>query len=273
MEYKSGDFFEYIWNYEEKGKNMKRITLLLICLVLFVFTVSCSEAGSAAKFLSVDGNIKALIIDVASGKVNVYYHNKPTAEIFASEEFDFSNIGGTLKIKFPKKKLCIFDFGKKEISVYLPQDILLEYVDIEVASATVNVDNLKAGKIEIESASGTVHANNIEADSVSFDTASGSVHVGGNIKAELEIETASGSIHVNAAKLPRETEIDSSSGSVNLKVPENSGITLRLNTSSGKFKTNLPFVQSVHSKQYVLGDGSSSVVIETSSGSINIEKI
>lgn len=253
---------------------MKKVLSVVMFLCLAISIASCAAAEEKACNTVIDGNIKSLSIDAASGKVNVYSHNKPSVEIYATEEFKLTNMNGRVEIKFPKMNK-IFSFSNKEISVYLPSNLSLDSLEIDVASATVTIDRLSAREIEIESASGSINVlNTLIAKEVSIHSSSGALKINDINAEEVSFDTSSGSIHASFTKLPRDLEIDSSSGSVELKVPKDAGISLKLKQASGSFNTNLPFMQPVNAKNsYILGNGSSNVSIETSSGSVKIESL
>ena len=291
------------------------------------YTIGDTEITSA---------VENLDIDWTSGKVNIEYHagsgvsvseiaNRATSE---DEKLRWWLDGTTLRIKYSKPQLTIFNNLKKTLTVSLPEGIILKNVDIDTTSADVSVPSMTADKIKFDTTSGDVNAVvttkklsasstsgdlNIRQDSeintASFSTTSGtavftvpsaekismestsgdlSVSVSGTV-ADLHLDSTSGAIRpdigtADKAKFSstsgditatlvsfKDLNVDATSGDVTLKLPEISGFTLDLDARPSKLNSSLAMTKK-GDDQYVFGDGSARLRIDTTSGDIHIDK-
>ena len=142
-----------------------------------------------------------------------------------------------------------------------------EEVKLGSTSGSLSLEAESIGKAELGSTSGSISAFLASADSFKAGSTSGSVQaVLGQVK-RAEIGSTSGRISVEAGKLETLT-VDSTSGNVTAALPAEPGFTARLSTTSGRIEHGLPMTQ--QGNAYVCGDGSASVKIGTTSGSITV---
>jgi len=108
----------------------------------------------------------------------------------------------------------------------------------------------------------------IAATSVDIATSSGDITLRCSIP-KMKIGTTSGRVKLDCSVCPESLDIYTSSGDVALVLPQNSGFTLRYNTSSGELRCDFSVVMS--GEQYISGDGAASFGVSTSSGSMVID--
>ena len=149
------------------------------------YTIGDTEITSA---------VENLDIDWTSGKVNIEYHagsgvsvseiaNRATSE---DEKLRWWLDGTTLRIKYSKPQLTIFNNLKKTLTVSLPEGITLKNVDIDTTSADVSVPSMTADEIKFDTTSGDVNAV-VTTKKLSASSTSGDL----NIRQDSEINTAS----------------------------------------------------------------------------------
>ena len=146
-----------------------------------------------------------------------------------------------------------------------------EVISLKTASGKITLEApLGCGQAVLSAASGEIHADVKQAKEFSAESASGKIHaVIGAVKM-AKIESASGSVTVEASAIG-EMDIRTASGEVTAFLPEKPGFTARIDTVGGKLAYELPLTK--QGKDYIAGDGSATVKIHTTSGSIQINAV
>lgn len=310
---------------------LRPIAGMAAAIVLAMSLVTGASAGKNEKTVYNTGNavltvpVDELDIEWAAGSVTVQTHRKDTIEIAETagkelstdEQMHWTVEKGELKIVYQKPGMgkgfsisSLFGaFSGKDLTVTLPETLVLRKVGIESASAPVS-GVFNTAELDIETASGAVRAQTGAAD-IEVETASGKVeltHSGtadkvgiesasGAVEAvlgmvgsfegetasgkmdvrmegfsrECKFETASGKIDASFGVLGKKLGIESASGNITLTVPEDAGFTARFSSFSGKIECGIPVKTS--GKNYIAGDGSTAVDIETASGSVTVKAL
>lgn len=142
-------------------------------------------------------------------------------------------------------------------------------IDIRSSSGTVDLSqNGNAGSVKVNSSSGGVRMLLDKATDVDIHVSSGSINVEGNEIINLKSHASSGSNSFRIGKAPRTSDIHSSSGSVKVYIPADSDITIKPHISSGDFNYDLALTK--NGKEYINGNGSSEMIINVSSGDVDI---
>ncbi len=163
----------------------------------------------------------------------------------------------------------------------------------KASSGSLNFYNIKSLNSSIETTSGSIRARNIEvSDELMLSSSSGSMRIE-NISCQLfnihltsgslqvnsligkgNIFTSSGSIKINSFKILGDSQMNTSSGSVQLSMSQSDNYTLNLKTSSGNINCSKPLSYEGTRKNNAtgtVGDGlNGTLSITTSSGSIHI---
>ena len=245
----------------------------------------------------IDGKVQALEIDWISGSVSVTASPDDTVTITEITDKSLNDDmrvhwwldGSTLRIKFCASGLKLYsNYGKKALTVSVPETLLLSELDIDSASADVRVNAAGAKTIRVDTASGDVtFDNSCDMQSIRIDTASGkqsitaghvetaklnsasgSIRITADTIENLNVNTASGDIRCNLQEAPDECRIDTASGKVEVGLPEDAGFTLKVSTASGRL--NSDFAMKKTDKTYTCGDGEGRIKIDTASGNINL---
>ena len=191
----------------------------------------------------------------------------------------------------------------------MPEDLVLDSLNVSVASADVTTDTLCAASADFSASSGDMTlslngemenaafssssgnitasletAKAVRADASSGDlfvtlktagqfaagTSSGEITLKADEITDLSIKSASGEVYAALAKAPEDASISTASGDVTAALPEDADLTITVNTASGDFTSQLPVV--MDGKTYALGNGSGQMSISTASGDISIRK-
>ncbi len=302
----------------------------------FFYDNSEKYTAGAAEISETVENIE---IDWLSGSVTVTPHSLDTVS-FSEEcskvlkdnlKLHYWLNDATLHIKFCRSGHWNLNDLKKELTVFVPEDIKLSDLEIDTVSAEISLDSLQSDHADIESTSGNIRLTDftvteateissvsadisldkLQSDSASIETTSGSVKladckvtekaevstVSGNLEAEFDqplgefegdatsgklqvsapsvdlfdAETVSGAVILSSQSAPKELKIDTTSGNVDLSLPQDSSFTLKFSTTSGSFSTDLPSTKD--GGRYTFGQGSGRYTIATTSGDVHIKAL
>ncbi len=218
--------------------------------------------------------------------------------------------GNTLYVRYcASAKNLNFDKIEKELDIEVPGDVKLSSVNSDVSSGGFKCNGIEAdifdaecssGGIEIdcsanefnlEASSGSITLNqrgesqsvNLEASSgkilgtientskLKAEGSSGNVELTlGNVK-ELVSEISSGNLTLTMQNVPETSSLESSSGDITIYAPASSGITAKIEVSSGNLNFDYPFEKK--GETYICGDGACRMDIEASSGNVSFHKI
>ena len=139
-------------------------------------------------------------------------------------------------------------------------------IDIDTSSGDVELSGT-AVSTEIDTSSGSVSAEALSSGSFDISTSSGDINLAGEFD-RLKVGTASGVVQARLLTYPEKVNIDTSSGSVTLMVPGSGGFTLDYDSGSGDLDCGVPVKMS--GSNYIYGDGSSEISVDTGSGDLTV---
>lgn len=226
----------------------------------------------------IEETVRNLDIDWTSGNINFEYHDEDTVEISEKSRKKLSDDkkmrwwldDDTLRIRFEKKGSGFFSFGfdqDKELTVKLPENISLESVNIDSTSGDIDIPSLQAQKLTIGVTSGDSKLNVSGADELGISSVTGDIDATLDNVKSARIEATSGDVKLNASGLEK-LDIDVTTGNVTAALPEKPGFTAHLDTVTGRINGEMPLTR--QDGDYVCGDGSGSVKIDTVTGDITI---
>lgn len=183
--------------------------------------------------------------------------------------------GNTLKIQFCED--TAFGFGirfntpdiTKDLTILVPKDWQLDSLEIDCASATVEVNDMTIREVDFDGASGTCEFENCTVEEMDIATASGDVKFVGSL-GMLDCDAASASVYAVLSNTPRRMDMDSMSGDLEIILPEDAGFTLALTAMSSDFTSD--FETTMKNGNYVCGDGSCRINVDALSGDVIIRK-
>lgn len=158
---------------------------------------------------------------------------------------------------------------KKDLTIWVPQGMSLQELEVDAASAKVYVTGLTIGEVDINTASGQSEFTDCTVGTLDVDTASGDVFFSGTLD-KLSCEAASASIRAELQNVPSSLDIDTMSGDLELTLPEDAGFTVNLDAMSHSFRSDFP--TNGNGGTYVCGDGRCFIQMDTMSGKVNIRK-
>lgn len=246
----------------------------------------------------ISDTVERVEIQWLSGSVNVAAHKEDIVRFSEEANRTLTNDnsvhywldGTTLRIQFCDSGEWDLNGLKKDLTVLLPEELLLKELKINGLSAKMEVDSIQAEELNLNTMSGDVEITGCTiTESADFDTTSGAVtaEVLGALR-ELCVSTVSGKASVTAQRIdtvdmdstsgalllsaeetPDRIDISTGSGAVTLILPEDTGMTLHFGTVSGRLSSELP--GKTGGKDSVFGDGACECSIETTSGDLKIQ--
>ena len=180
--------------------------------------------------------------------------------------------GDTLSIQYEKSKVYVgiqVTEESKDLTITVPADWVCRSLEIDAASAEVQVVDLTLGEVDFDGASGICTFENCIVGELDVDTASGDLFYNGQLET-LNVSSMSANCEVVLTKAPREIDLESMSGDLFLTLPEDCGFSVDMNAMSSDFSTDFETVTT--NGRHVHGDGSCRIDIEAMSGDVCIYK-
>ncbi|MBQ8833696.1 MAG: DUF4097 family beta strand repeat protein [Oscillospiraceae bacterium] len=155
----------------------------------------------------------------------------------------------------------------KDLYIQVPRDWVCRSLEIDAASATLEVCDLTIGEVELDTASGVCRFDNCTVDSIDMDTASGDIRFSGSLNT-LDFDGASAGIYAQLTNTPNRMDIDTMSGDLDLTLPADTGFIVSLDAMSGGFSSD--FETTTKNGSYIHGDGRCRINVSAMSGDVII---
>ena len=181
--------------------------------------------------------------------------------------------GSTLYVEYCEDNISL-SFGsnnnlKKNLYISVPQDWDCKELEIDAASATVQVENLTIEEVESSTASGTHTFTNCQVGTMKMETVSGDLNFTGTLE-KLNFNGVSAQADVVVINFPKSIDVETVSGDVNLTLPKECGFMVDKDTVSGHFSSELETRK--QDGKYVYGAGQCKIDVEGVSAGITIRK-
>jgi DUF4097 and DUF4098 domain-containing protein YvlB len=140
---------------------------------------------------------------------------------------------------------------------------------IKTSGGSLTLDNLK-GNISARTSGGSIKGSGINGE-LSAHTSGGSVQLE-NFSGSLETSTSGGSIHADVKELGKYITISNSGGNIDLALPDNKGLDLKLHASKISMATVKNFSGSKDDNEMngTINGGGIPVTVKASSGRLNL---
>lgn len=225
--------------------------------------------------------IRDIAIEWAAGKILIQPIDTDEVQFFESDVTDIKNAlvwkqrGSKLSIAFCDESVGNFlNFGgssnlTKDLTIYVPNNWTLDSLEIDAASATLEVNDLRISEVEIDTASGACKFDNCTVRELDLDTASGDIRFYGFLDI-LDCDAASASVYAVLTNVPTRMDLDSMSGDLDITLPDGAGFTASVEGLSTDFSTD--FETTNRNGSYVCGDGRCRISVDAMSGDVIIRK-
>ena len=256
---------------DERKKEMKKIICMILTGLLALtcctgLTAAPAFAGSAEWNIGngrITETVTALVIDSAEVDVilktgkdgEILIEETSSAELSEDSKVRWQLDGTTLFLKYENQFWNIFSFllgdTDRTLTVTVPEDLVLDILEVDVASANITTDPLQAvtaefdassgdmditlkgnmKKASFDSSSGNISASLENADQVQADASSGNISITMNSAEEVYCDTSSGGISL-ALETAGQVKTDASSG--NISIALETAEQIKADTSSGR---------------------------------------
>lgn len=227
------------------------------------------------------GNVTDIEIDWVAGSITIQPGDVDSIEFSESSVSDdkyamvWKQSGKTLSLQYCRESISFPSFGvnsgelSKDLVITVPRDWGCDSLEIDAASAELDIIDLTIQEVEIDTASGTCEFENCAIGSLDIDTASGDVVFSGTLNT-LDFDGASADIRAVLANTPRSISLDGASGDLELTLPADCGFSVNIDAMSSDFSSE--FETTVKNGSHVYGDGSCRIDVSAMSGDVIIRK-
>ncbi len=203
--------------------------------------------------------IKNIEVNWVSGSIDIHEEDNLKEILLTENAKDLKDdyklrylvIDDTLYVQFAKSGKWNFHGVDKRLQISVPKGFELNKLKLNIVSASVNCKGVNIDKFDSDSVSGTI---DLEADKFGA----------------INMNTVSGSIDVRGA-IERSFDSDAVSADVTLNLPEGTGFSASLNTTSGTFSSDFEYTG--EKKNYKSGDGKLDIDCDSVSGRLKVNKL
>lgn len=238
------------------------------------------ETLGSSTFEADPARIQNISIDWVAGDITIVPSDKATQILVAESDVTEKDrmickvSGSTLTIQFCKDTVTFPSFGistevSKELVITVPADWLCDSLEIDAASANVEIRNMTIREMDFDGASGECVLTDCSVGTLDLDAASGDVRFSGVLDS-LEFDGASADCTLVLRNCPGHIDMDGMSGDLDLTLPTNCGFTVKMNAMSSDFSSDFETVS--RNGSHVHGDGSCQIRIDAMSGNVTIRK-
>lgn len=223
--------------------------------------------------------VREIEIEWVAGDILIQPHDTDTITVRQDGTTDssyamvYSCKDGKLKIQFcedsvmNKLNIGFNTTVSKDLTIYVPRDWECKSLEIDAASANVEVNDMVIREVEIDTASGTCAFENCTVGEIDIDSASGDVRFIGSLDI-LECDAASANVYAVLSNVPSRLDMDSMSGDLDITLPTDAGFTLRMDAMKSDFSSD--FETALKNGSYVCGDGACRINVDAMSGNVII---
>lgn len=236
------------------------IVIVAVCLALTIGSLKRYNYADGDKYTAggtrITDEVKDIEINWVDGKVSVVPYDGD--DIILSEEADRNLTekkkmhwrldGKTLRVQYAGSGALRVTNMQKELTVMLPESLLLDDVKVIVVSAGVEAEGLNADKLEITTVSGDVKAACRRMNKV-------------------EAVTVSGELYLQFVNAPEKIDVESVSGNVSICLPEAAGFKLEMDSVSGDVSSEFS-LERKDDDEYAYGDERCDIDVNTVSGNV-----
>ena len=249
---------------------VKRLTIGALSVGNFANrgTESASQSFHASEVQSLD-------IDWVDGSVSIRQDTGDTLRYTVTgadaDRTVYSLKDGRLSISATESSILNFGGHRgAELTVLVPDGWMPRELSVESISAPIRIENLNGTELDVDTVSGVMELTDIRADELSLSTISAKITCSGAAR-DVSLETTSGNCALELTERPEKIDLESVSGDLELFLPKKAGFALRLDTVSGKFRSDFDY-STPQGDTYLSGDGSCAIRAETVSGNVDIRQ-
>jgi len=239
---------------------------------------------AASGILSLDPRqIREIDIEWAAGDITIEPADVDGIQISESDPSEpkyamvWKQSNDKLTIRFCENTKLDFGFGitlnnvvSKDLTILVPMGWECESLEVDAASATLEVKNLVIDEVDFDGASGICKFENCTIKELDLDTASGDVYFTGSLDV-LDCDAASASVIAVFDNAPSRISMDSMSGDLDITLHQGVGFTVSMDALSSDFISEFGYAQN-RDGTYSRGDGKCRITLDALSGDLYIRE-
>lgn len=272
--------------------NIKKIVLILVAVTIISFigagisvllgglredtsmrTVDVEKVYAADELESID-------VLTISRDINLYKSNGSDIKVHLHGETNIAEEsahlvselkGKRLVVKIKRNEIISVGFApvdRVQLDLYIPADFY-KNINLKSTSGEITVEELNLSRLEMKTISGNIDGNRLLTKSSDLETTSGNMMLR-EFSGELKVKTISGNLYVDYKELNAGAHINTTSGDVELKLPEESALASVFETLSGNFTSNITLTKVGNVSSY--GEKGSELRVKTLSGNYRLFK-
>lgn len=267
-----------------KGIQITKIVIAVIIIIVSIsFILSYFNKNDNDNYIGmkvvrddiISENIDSIDLEWPSGKVDILKSNDNNIRIIekstgksTKSNINVSNNKLSITYKLSSGLIIFNTRNKSYLEIYLPEK---EYNELafDFTSGNYNISDLKTKKLDLEITSGKVDFKNVSTNILDIDATSGKIDFNGS-SSDIKLDMTSGKVNVETSIMPKALDIEITSGSANVRLPENNGFEVELEKISGQFNSDFELSQS--GNKHIYKNGESKFKVDVSSGKVNILK-
>lgn len=182
--------------------------------------------------------------------------------------------GDTLMIEAKPRPNVSINRNTVAVDVYVPSGFGGD-INLETTSGTIKLSDFSLNRLYAKSISGDIGVLSVDTAATSVKTTSGDIQVSG-FSGDLDFYSISGSLDAAFSEFSSDVTGKTVSGSLTLRLPDGAAFELDSDTVSGRIDCDFPVTvtgtQPKRGLKGTVGNGSSSIDIQTVSGNISIQR-
>ncbi len=259
---------------------MRRIISAVIPILIILLSFSgCASDINVTDKVGLSNDVKEITVNGTSGNIEIIIDETSFVEYsitggglgVLNPRVDISENDG--KVTVSTKGFTIMGSINWDINIHLSKSDI-DLCKINMTSGNASISGVNPKDFIIDITSGEVLAKEVNADELRIDMTSGEVTASGEYN-NIIVDSTSGHISVNSNIMPDKTDIDITSGTVDLSIPENNGFKINFDKTSGNIKCDDFPLQGSFGKdegKAEYKDGESIINIDMTSGTVSINK-
>lgn len=254
------------------------------------YTVGAAELSETVEHIHIHWPVGSVTVKAHSADT-VSFSEESAKELTDDARLHYWLDGTVLHIQFCQAGKWRLDEMEKELTVLVPDDLTLAEVEVNTLSAPIFLDSIQANKLTADTTSGDMRftgcavteavntstiSSTLEADFTkplgvfSGGSTSGSFQISATAIEDFSASSISGSVSLSIEEAPKALDIQTTSGNIDLTLPEDASFTLDYNATSGDLTSDLP--HTTEGGRYIFGDGTGEYVIGAISGDVRIAR-
>ena len=212
------------------------------------------------------------IIPVDSTEVKVHLHGTVSQHAVPELLTDQRSSRLTVRVE-PKRNVVGTTIYRLKLDIYVPENYTGS-IRVDTVSGSLDINSFNLSSLSFNSVSGRVRADTVTAGETVLRTTSGNARISG-IPGNMEFRSVSGDLDASYTEFANNISVNTTSGKVNLRLPQGSEFYLKAETVSGKINSDFPVMvtsQQRNSLEGTAGSDTNRITAKTVSGNITLCK-